>query len=242
MELNYKNIIYSHYQTYHTKHLYGNVTIESIRKQFTFWNYYYSEFLPNDKSVNILDAGCGDGGFVLWLTEFGFLTTIGIDMSKEMIDLGKAIKINNIYQADVIDHLLSKHNSYDIIFCRDVLEHLTKTEVVEVFKLFYSSLKTNGRLIIQVPNGYNPNYGKIFYNDFTHETLFSGAVINQVAKSTGFREIYVKEITPIPHGFFSMIRYILWKFLKMKYRFVQLVENGYASGYFSQNIIAEIRK
>lgn len=242
MKYSYKNIIYEKYYSFHSKKLYGDISLDTISKQFKFWQYYFSEFLPINKNIKILDAGCGTGGFIYWLTKMGCENSIGIDISKELIDLGNSLNIKNIKHVDIIEHLKINKNTYDIIFCRDVLEHFTKNEIIEVFSLFNSALKDNGKIIIQVPNGYSPNYGRIFYSDFTHETLFSETLLIQIANATGFKFVRVKEVNPVPHGFVSSIRFILWKLLRMKFQFYQLIENGYTQGLFSQNIIAEIKK
>jgi len=242
MQLNYKSIIYNNYHSYHTKNLYGELTIDSIIKQFSAWKYYFSEFLPKDKTAKILDAGCGNGGFVHWLTETGYSNTSGIDISKEMIELGKSLDIKNIFQDDIFEHLKNNKGNFDIIFCRDVLEHFEKIKVVEILLLFKDALKPNGKLIIQVPNGYSPNYGKIFFSDYTHETLFSDAILNQLTQATGFKSLYIKEIAPVPKNIKSRLRFILWILLKQLYKFIQLIENGNSKGFFSQNIIACINK
>lgn len=242
MQQDYKKNIYSNYHRVHTKHLYGNVTINSIRKQFAPWKYYFSEFLPKNKSADILDAGCGNGGFVFWLGELGYSKSSGVDISKEMIDLGQSLNIKNIFETDLFEHLKINKNSYDIIFCRDVLEHLTKSEVFEMFKLFFDSLKPVGKLIVQVPNGYSPNYSKIFYGDFTHETLFSEAILGQIALSTGYKSLSLKEITPVPKGIKSSVRFVLWILLRQWYKFIHLIETGNSKGFYSQNIIAFIAK
>jgi 2-polyprenyl-3-methyl-5-hydroxy-6-metoxy-1,4-benzoquinol methylase len=242
MQDDYKKAIYNNYYNYHTKRLYGNVTQDSIKKHFPVLKYYFSEFLPRDKTASILDAGCGNGNFVFWLTESGHSNVIGIDISKEMIELGKSIDIKNIFQADLFEHLQKNKNAYDVIFCRDVLEHLTKPEVFEMLKLFYDSLKPHGKIVLQVPIGNSPNYSKIFYSDFTHETLFTEAALSQLSRATGYKSIYVKEIKPVPNGIKSGLRYILWILLKQWYKFIQLVETGNAKGFYSQNIIACILK
>lgn len=242
MAIDYKETIYENYHSLHTKHLYGTVTIDAIKKQFSAWKYYFSEFLPNDKDVKILDAGCGNGGFVFWLIELGYSKSSGVDVSKEMIDIGKALNIKNISRADIFEHLTNNPNTYDLIFCRDVLEHLKKEEVFTIFHLFKNALKENGSFVIQVPNGFNANYGKIFYSDFTHETIFSEAILNQLSTSTGFKNISLKEITPVPKSIISTIRYLLWFLVKLKYKFIQLIETGSSSGFYSQNIIACLKK
>ncbi len=242
MNEDYKKAIYNNYYAYHTKELYGKVTLDSIKKQFPALKYYFSEFLPKDITASIIDAGCGNGNLVFWLTELGYSNVIGIDHSKEMIELGKSLNIKNIFQADLFEYLQNKKNMYDVIFCRDVLEHFNKQQVFEIFILFYDSLKPGGKIVMQLPNGYSPNHSKIYYNDFTHETLFSETSLKQLSRATGYKSIYVKEITPIPNGIKSGLRYILWILLKQWNKFIQLVETGNAKGFFSQNIIACISK
>lgn len=242
MQSDYKSTIYNNYHSYHTKNLYGDLSIDIIRKHFRAWKYYFSEFLPKDKASKILDAGCGNGGFIYWLNELGYSNVNGIDISKEMIDLGKSLNIKNIDQADIFDHLQKNKDKYDIIFCRDVLEHLTKPEVFVMLKSFNYSLKAGGKIIVQVPNGFSPNYSKIFYSDITHETLFSEAVLNQITQSTGFKSLYIKEIKPVPKGFTSRLRFLLWIFLRYWYKLIQLIETGSSKGFYSQNIIACITK
>lgn len=242
MEDNYKRHLYQNYYASHTSKLYGDVSIDSIKKQFTSWRYYFGEYLKNSKSKKILDAGCGNGGFVHWLLEMGYEGTKGIDISNEMIKVGQNIGIKNIYCLDISEHLGENKKTYDLIFCRDVLEHFSKTEVMTLFELLSASLTDSGKLIIQVPNGYSPNCGKIFYSDFTHETLFTEHSLRQITLMAGFKALKVKEVTPVPHGLFSIGRFMLWKLLRVKYKINQLIETGDGSGFFSQNIIAEISK
>lgn len=153
MSHNYKKIIYDKYYSVHTKNLYGNFSNESVKKQYKFWNYYFSEYLPKDFTIQILDAGCGNGGFVSWLIDCGYKNSKGVDISKEMIDLGKSLNIDNLYQEDLFEYLRKNKNVFDIIFCRDVLEHFKKNEIIEIFSLFYDSLKSSGKIIIQVQMG-----------------------------------------------------------------------------------------
>lgn len=242
MQKDYKKMIYDNYHSYHTKQLYGSITIDSIRKQFPAWKYYFYEFLPDNKSAIILDAGCGYGGFVFWLQELDYKDTAGIDLSKELITIGKSIGIKNIIQRDIFEQLKQNENKYDVIICRDVLEHLTKDQVFEIFGLFFHALKPTGKLILQVPNGFSLNHSKIFYSDVTHETLFSEAILNQIALATGFNNLVIKEVTPAPKGINSFGRYYLWKIIRFLYKLLQLIETGSSNGLYSQNIIACLSK
>lgn len=238
MPEDFKKNIYDNYYSFHTRQLYGSVTMASIKKQYSALKYYYAEFLPENKSANILDAGCGYGGFTYWLHESGFNNSTGIDISKELIEIGHSLGVKNIAEENIFDHLNNNPDTYEIIFCRDVLEHLKKEEVFNIFKLFKNALKEKGILVIQVPNGFSQNYGKIFYSDITHETLFSEAILNQITLGTEFKKLTIKEVTPVPNSLLSSVRYIFWQLLKLKYRFIQLIETGSSKGYYSQNIIA----
>ncbi|OQY75517.1 MAG: hypothetical protein B6D44_01225 [Ignavibacteriales bacterium UTCHB2] len=242
MQEDYKKKIYNNYHSYHTKQLYGSITIDSIRKQSAAWKYYFSEFLPDNKDAIILDAGCGYGGFVFWLQELGYKDSTGVDLSQELISIGKSVGIKNILRRDIFEQLKENENKYDLIICRDVLEHLTKDQVFEIFGLFFNSLKLSGKLILQVPNGFSPNYSKIFYGDVTHETLFSEAILNQISLATGFKNLSIKEVTPVPKGIISLGRYFMWTIIKNYYRLIQLIETGSSRGFYSQNIIASMRK
>ena len=58
---------------------------------------------------------------------------------------------------------------YDVIICKDVMEHITKDRQWEFVQTIYDTLKDNGIALIQVPNmdWIFSNHER--YMDFTHE-------------------------------------------------------------------------
>ena len=238
----FKESIYKEYHKVHTKYLYGEATSGKIENQFNVWKYYFGDYLPQDKSISILDAGCGYGGFVYWLNQVGYKNATGVDVSEELFSISQKLKITNIICGDVFEFLGNNKDRYDIIFARDILEHFTKEKIYELGTLFFNSLKKDGVLIIQVPNGQSPSVGRIFHSDFTHETLFTYISVRQIFSTIGFSSYAFKEVTPVPKGLFSVIRFILWKILRTSMRIYQAIETGNLSGYFSQNLIAVIKK
>jgi 2-polyprenyl-3-methyl-5-hydroxy-6-metoxy-1,4-benzoquinol methylase len=171
--LNYREKLYSTYVSTHTAHLYGEVTVEEIRKQFPVWKNYYGRFLPKDTAAKILEIGCGNGGFVWWLQEIGYKNTLGIDISQEQIETAKKLGIKNVECADLIGFLEGKQGNYDVVFARDVIEHFNKDEILGILKLTYNSLKSNGAVVIQTPNGESLFSGRLRYGDFIHEIVFT---------------------------------------------------------------------
>ena len=83
--------LYNQYVSTHTSHLYGETTINGIERQFPAWKWYYGKFLIKDKSAKILDAGCGNGGFLYFLRSLGYENTAGIDISREQVEVSKRL-------------------------------------------------------------------------------------------------------------------------------------------------------
>ena len=240
--MEYRKKIYSSYISSHTLYLYGEITIEKIKKQFPVWKKYFGNFLPFNKEVNILDIGCGEGGFVYFLQTLGYKNSEGIDISEEQVEKGVKLGIPNIKCADVNKFLKGKEEIYDIIFARDVIEHFKKDEILDILELIYKSLKQNGILVIKTPNAESPLGSRYRYWDFTHEISFTRSSLNQVLKSAGFREIEFYPAGPVPKGFRSTIRFLLWKIITFFIKFYLIIETGSGGGIFTQNIIAVAKK
>jgi 2-polyprenyl-3-methyl-5-hydroxy-6-metoxy-1,4-benzoquinol methylase len=140
----YKEKLYSTYVSTHTSHLYGEVSIEGIMRQFPVWRRYYGRFLPENKDAKIIDLGCGNGGLVYYLKSLGYKNSSGIDISPEQVKVAKNLGINDVECADIVSFLQDKNDTYDVIFARDVIEHFKKEEIIELLRLIFNSLKQGG--------------------------------------------------------------------------------------------------
>ncbi len=240
--MKYRQKLYSGYVSHHTSQVYGEVNLKSIKKQFYIWNKLYGKFLLKDKGIKILDAGCGDGRFLLWLQQKGFKDSFGVDVSKEQVKIAKNFGVRNIEEQDIFEYLKNKKGFFDLIFARDLIEHFTKEEVLELLGLFYASLSDKGKVVIQTVNAESPFFGRLKYGDFTHEIAFTKNSLLQVLTSVGFKKIKFYPTEPVIHGMKSMIRYLLWKIIEAKIRIYMLVETGTPKGIFTQNIILEAMK
>ena len=240
--MNYREKLYSAYVSSHTAHLYGEASIDDIYRQFPVWKKYFGRFLPEDKNKEILDIGCGNGGFVYFLQSIGFLNAYGIDISKEQVDLAHKLGIKNVAQYDIKEFLSEKAETYNIIFARDIFEHFTKNEILEILETVYKALKTDGLFVVQAPNGEALFSGRLRYGDFTHEMIFTRSSLNQILKATGYKDAEFHPTGPVPKGLKSTVRYILWKGIETLLRFYMAIETGSFSGIFTQNIIAMAKK
>jgi SAM-dependent methyltransferase len=94
----------------------------------------------------VLDAGCGGGGYVRHLLAKGFHAT-GVDKFDDFVRLAHESGLReHVFVADVTTGLPFKDKQFDTTICFDVLEHvddvLALSEIVRV---------TKSRLIITVP-------------------------------------------------------------------------------------------
>lgn len=75
----------------------------------------------------VLDIGCGPGFLMLFLQELG-IEADGLDHSADCLQLAPPEVRDRIRIADISDTGIAK-DSYDLIICREVFEHLTVLQV-----------------------------------------------------------------------------------------------------------------
>lgn len=108
-----------------------------------------------NKSLNILDAGSGFGQYSYWLSsKLNNYQVLGVDVKDEQIAdcnrFFKSIGRNNVGFSVEDLTVFRKENTYDLIVCVDVMEHVL--EDVKVFENYAASLKSGGMLIISTPS------------------------------------------------------------------------------------------
>lgn len=104
--------------------------------------FYLSSILPKDKSIKILDAGCGSGKYCSNLVEKGYINVFGLDL----FDISKFKNANFKYVQGSIDDIAFEENYFDIVFANSVIMHLENPDTV--FKEFQRILKPNGKVIV----------------------------------------------------------------------------------------------
>lgn len=104
------------------------------------------KYLPKKSNLQILDAGCGTGSALKYLATFG--DVIGVDLSDEALVYAK--KRGKVKKADVAS-LPFKNESFDLVFCIQVLYHAWVEDEEEVLSEFNRVLKKGGILLIQEP-------------------------------------------------------------------------------------------
>ena len=192
--------------------------------------------LPAPSAGPVVDIGCGSGQLVRCLLADGY-DAIGIDVSPEQVALANASGLGQIRLGDYSELLGERPGELAAVTATDLLEHLTKPEVLATFDGVAAALRPGGRFIARVPNAVSPFGGHIRYGDFTHETWFTARSVHQVAAAAGFGPVLVTACPPPAHGAASAVRATLWKPVSGLLKLALAVETGVVSGHIvTQNL------
>ncbi len=200
------------------------------------------EHVPADRSIRMADLGCGHGALVFCLKALGYKNVEGVDVSSEQVALAHRLGAEEVRQGDLIEFMRTRSMTYDVLFLMDVLEHLSKQEVLDLLDLVRAALKDGGRAIIHVPNAEGIFGMRVRYGDFTHELCFTPQSIKQVLLACKFQDIAVYEDKPLVHGTMSLIRSALWRVLTLRERLLLLAETGATGHVLSQNMLVVAKK
>lgn len=112
------------------------------------------------KKLSVLDLGCSSGIIDNFLSRY-FNRVVGIDIDKNAIRFAKRRfeKRNLKFQTGNALNLKFKDNSFDVIICTHVYEHVPDAK--KLFKEVYRVLKTNGVCYFAAVNKYwivEPHY------------------------------------------------------------------------------------
>jgi len=149
--------------------------IESL--QSVVYDRLLSKYLETYKDKKVVEIACGSGIFMRYLRNRGFVETLGIDIADQNVDIciSQGFKV---IKADALKWLASQPTeSVDVIVAIDFIEHIDKQAFVDFLDTVHSVLSPNGLFIARGPCGDSPFFGLNFYNDITHETVFTSTAL-----------------------------------------------------------------
>ncbi len=186
--------------------------------------------LPGEKSASILDVACGTGHFLYLLKRQGYTNYHGIDVSGTQINAARNRGILEVEEADLFDYLPKYTNRYDMIIAFNVIEHLTKNEVMAFLDMLYGSLKPGGKILIHTDNAATLFASAWRYIDFTHEVGFTPSSLTHVFKVCRFTDVMVFGDEPVAYDFKSFGRKMLWMLISKMLMAYLFIETGTGRG------------
>src|SRR6266550_61331 len=236
--------IYGQYVTARDQPL-APTSIEGLRPRLPYFRQVIRRHFPRDPNAVILELGCGHGAFLYAMQQAGYRRARGVDWAEEQVRVAGELGIAGIEQGDVMSALAATPSgSVDVVVTFDVIEHLTKRELVALIDQVYRVLHPSGRWIIHVPNAEAPFGARMRYWDFTHELAFTRTSLAQLLKASRFANVRCYEDEPVPHGIRSAVRFLLWKVMRTGLLFYIAVETGAFDrrAVFSQNLLAVVER
>jgi len=224
---NFRSRLYKSYVSSHTGQKVGDK--EPYMKSLSVFDWRIKKLLSDNKEAHCLDIACGSGLFLYYLSQNGYKSIVGVDISPEQVALAKQV-CDDVHEVDVKEFLASGRE-YDMITIFSFIEHLTRDEALTFLDNVYKSLRPGGRIILVTPNADSPFAAHMRYGDITHEVIYNQGSLASLLKTCGFKNCRSFETGPIPHGIISSIRWILWKMICSILKFYRLVEGGSAKNW-----------
>jgi len=169
------------------KTLNGNLKIPILEDDYR----RAEQFKKNLKNRDILDFGCGWGGFLRNIENYKSLN--GVELRKECTNFIK----NNLKKINISDDINSFDRKFDTITMFHVLEHIPFQ--VDTLKILKSKLKNKGKIIIEVPHAEDFLILQDELKEFKNFTFWSEHLILHTYKSlksillkAGFQNINIR--------------------------------------------------
>ncbi len=134
----------------------------------------------------MLDIGCSVGRIL----ELNSARMVGVDIDRQAIALAKSKGFKASF-ADLNKKLKVNSESFDGIFCSQVIEHLT--DPLASLKEMKRLLTPNGKIVLITPD-YLLNHDRKkdgFWSDYTHKTPFTEESLLRLAYDAGFDKFRV---------------------------------------------------
>jgi len=173
-------------------------------------NHYVAKYV--ESGTRILDVGCGIGKLGEHLGKYAGCSVAGVDISK--VAIGQAAEVlDEAFCLDVQkDKLPFADESFDVIICADVLEHLF--DPLEVLRTLKAYLRHQGYFLLCIPNVANIKIrcnlllGKFDYKetgilDNTHVRFFTRKTVQDLVSDAG---LSIKQIDYMPGFSFLLLQ------------------------------------
>lgn len=103
-----------------------------------------------DGGTSLLDAGCGSGGFIAWISEtWAFDRLCGVDLSPEAIELARQVCPRAELHVAPLHALPFEDAEFDLVIANDVLQHVDDELVAPSLQELRRVLRANATLLVR---------------------------------------------------------------------------------------------
>ena len=163
---------------------------------------FFEHLENNIKNKNVLDFGCGNGGYVEKASCFRPSSITAIDISEKAIELAKSRVVKNTkvdYKVENCENTKLGSEQFDYIYGAGILHHLNLDKSVKEIERL---LKRKGNLIFIEPMGTNPLIN--FYRKLTPGSRSSDEHPFKFSDIKFFKKVF-KNVEVKYYGFFTLV-------------------------------------
>jgi 2-polyprenyl-3-methyl-5-hydroxy-6-metoxy-1,4-benzoquinol methylase len=241
MQKDFRHCLYERYVSYF-KAKQSNVNQFVYNTQQRLIDSWFGKILsPLCREAKILEVGCGAGAMLAYLKTKGFTNFRGIDISIEQVELAQS-KGLPAEIAEAQAYLNQFRVEFDLIIALDFIEHLMPNELLDLIEAVHLSLKPGGLLVLQTINAASLLTGPVVWGDLSHMTIFTPNSLRQLLWLYEFEDIKIWECRPVPHGVISLIRSILWKFVRLTAVVLKSIETASIHTVWTETMACVARK
>lgn len=166
------------------------------QRSVEYYAVYLDRFKTNPK--RIFEMGSGIGLFLEACMRKG-ICALGCELSMEGVELARSRGVR-VYQHDLSDPITFVENdSFDAVFCNQVIEHVNTATQKNIVKEAYRILKPGGEFLVQSPC----RHFEAARKDKHHINLLTPLELKALLESHGFVKCNMgynrpQEISPVP--------------------------------------------
>ncbi|MDC3030216.1 class I SAM-dependent methyltransferase [Candidatus Pelagibacter sp.] len=216
------NKIYSNYSE-----LAPNINKNS-EQNFEYFDQELNQF-KDLKEKKIIEIGYGNGFFLDWAKKKQ-LDITGYEINE--IFHQKAKLNHKVVLGEGVNISSEVNDKFDLIVLFDVIEHISKENLLIFFENLHKLLNANGQILLRFPNGSSAAGLEYFNSDLTHYTFFNKRSLKMVAELNKFELIYFGNMKRV-NKFKSLRGKLFGRFV---YLLRNLIEYIYGNLYFGEKI------
>jgi SAM-dependent methyltransferase len=146
-------------------------------------HYLQPRYIPNDASVLELGAGYCD-----FINNIRGRSRHAVDIANTVKDHAAPSVVVHVRSCVDLNDLASDY--FDVVFASNLLEHLTRPELLRTLAEVRRVLTTRGRLVVVQPNF---RYAfREYFDDYTHVQIFTDHGLADLLVATGFLIVAVQ--------------------------------------------------
>ena len=135
---------------------------------------------------SVLELGCGTGLFLAYLKAKGVSDVVGVDSDAKACEFMPPEIAERVIVGDIWDAVAGFDRQFDRIALFDVLEHFSHAEGRRLLAALRPLLKSDGRIVIRVPNAASPWGLQYQFGDLTHKAMYGPGGLSHLALAAGY--------------------------------------------------------